>query len=197
MKKAGIATLFTIAIVPPLAAWIVDADFSSGAHVPVIGVSGIAVALCDALFGQIVALTRDLPFQSGQTPAQTDAAIEQFESFHCRIFGAWILAKCMGALAVILSAVTVVEKAGMRIEHNRQWILLAGYVALGIALSSATFFFSTYRNARRAAAKARRSEISRRYVADHEWQPTPESEAIERRRDSSLEGYNSKPEIIG
>ena len=40
---------------PCLVAYLIDASFSSPAHIPIVGISGICVALCDALFGQIVA----------------------------------------------------------------------------------------------------------------------------------------------
>ena len=196
MKKLSALFLLLVAAAPPAIAWTIDSDFSSGAHVPVVSIAGIAVALCDALFGQIVALTRDLPFQYGHTPAQVDIAIERFEFFHIRIFGAWIFAKSMSALAIILPAVTATENAGKWVEHNREWILLVGYVALGLALSSAIYFFGTYLKARREFAKARRQEILRRYIEENDIQNTPESEAVERARDLSLAGYNSKPEII-
>ena len=197
MKKVAIPFLFAVAAFPAATAWWFDGDFSSGAHVPAIGVAGIAVTLCDALFGQIVALTRDLPFQYGQTPAETDEAIERAEAFHFHIFGAWILAKLSSAFAVILPAITIAPNAGAVIEQHRKWILLAGYIALGVAFSSAVFFFSTYAKARRAAAKARRREISKRYDEEHEPHNTPEAEEQERVINAALEGYNSKPEIIG
>lgn len=167
MKVHKIICLVVEATIPLGLALYLDCDLSSDAHIAVIGVTATAVALCDALFGQIVAMVGEMPFRGWKSPAEAKRKIKAFDLYHKEVFFAWISTKLASSFAVMLPAVTLAAKRGGFIMSYRKWILGGGYLALGIALAGALFFLVSYWNARNAANRFQLDEITRDYKEKH------------------------------
>lgn len=161
MKIVGAIGLFAIGVAPCGVALLLDPDLSSKAHVPVLGTAAAAVALCDALFGQIVALTGEIPFLVGGPKFQTKQNVARFESYHAKVFWAWAVTKVASALSVMLSATTLVAQQGDIVWRNKTWLLGIGYALLGVSFASVMFFLASYLAARRAVSSFRLDVISR------------------------------------
>lgn len=171
--------------------YLFDSDFSSCLHAPLIGVTGIAVALCDALFSQILSQTRDLPYLFGKTPAEVDLYVEKLNRYHKRTFWAWVLSKCSSAAAIITPAVLLAAKSGERVYSCRTELYIAGYLAMGVSIASAAYFLQTYFTARKSELKAKRIEIVRHYEETHP-EPSPELKAaIECQRQETYGGFGA------
>ena len=192
MKPTGAIGLTAIAAIPLAVAMRLDGDLSSKVHVVVIGVSATAVALCDALFGQIVAMTGELPFRNWKTPAEAKRSIKAFDAYHKSIFTAWAVAKVASSLAVMLPAVTLAVGNDVLGVISNMWLLAFGYLALGVSLAAALFFVVSYWNARSAANEFRLEEIAQRYKDEH-FRPRPmaagDREEGERQREV-MTGYD-------
>ena len=196
MNSAAKAILSLFSFAPLGVALLLDRDLSSAAHIAVIGVAATAVALCDALFGQIVALTGDMPFRKGATPAEAAADIRRFDGYHRKVFWAWTVAKLASTFAIMLPAVALAMRHGHLAGEIRKCALGGGYVALGVSLSAAVFFLASYWNARSAANKFRLEEITRSYKAEHIGR-SPQSAASsaeeELRQIKVMSAYDSPP----
>lgn len=194
--KANYILLPIFALLPAVAAFAMDGDLSSNAHIAVIGVAATAVALSDALFGQIVVLTGEMPFKNWKTPAEAERNIKAFDSYHRKVFWAWAVAKSASALSILLPAVTLAARRGDFVWNGRVWILGTGYLALGIAIASAVFFIASYWKARNAAAEIRLLEITRTYQSEHfeKKQPSEADIAEEERQNEAMSRYDSPPQ---
>ena len=196
MKLTGRIGLTILAATPlGLSLWI-DSDLSSNAHIAVIGVTATAVALCDALFGQIVAMTGEMPFRGWLTPVEAKQNIKAFDSYHKEVFFAWVVTKLASSFAIMLPAATLASRRGDFIQIWRKWILLGGYLALGIALSGAVYFLFSYWNARAVANQFRLSEITKSYKENHcrSVADTPEDRREQQRQCELMSQYDSPRE---
>lgn len=192
MKQTGALGLTVIAAIPLAVAMRVDDDLSSKVHVVVIGVSATAVALCDALFGQIVAMTGEMPFRNWKTPAEAKRNIKAFDAYHKSVFTAWAVAKVASSLAVMLPAITLAVGANVLGVISNMWLLAVGYLALGVSLAAALFFIVSYWNARSAANEFRLEEITQGYKDGH-FRPQPLAEDDREAEEKQLEvmsGYD-------
>lgn len=182
-----------LAALPVVFAMGLDKDLSSAMHIPVIGTTAVCVALCDALFGQIVSNTRWIPFSGCYTPAEAQDMVKKFRSYHMRLFGAWMIAKVSSSTAIAISATMIVKTLPECIETCRTCILAAGYLTLGISLAMALDFIFTYFHAVDASDEARLKEMNYTYVKDHSELSKRDQEVSSRQLDSFGKGYTSTP----
>lgn len=193
MKKTGLIGLAAIAATPAVVAILRDRDLSSNVHIAVIGVAATAVALCDALFGQIVAITGEMPFRNWGTPAEARQRVMAFDAYHREVFWAWAVAKLSSSMAVMLTAITLAGRGDNLVCKYRMWLLSSGYVALGLSLAAALFFIVSYWNARSAANESRLGEMAREYRDEH-FHPKPPTGADldeEKRQYEAMSKYDS------
>ena len=182
-----------LAALPVVLAMGFDKDLSCAMHIPVIGTTAVCVALCDALFGQIVSNTRWIPFSGCYTPSEAQAMVKKFRSYHMRLFGAWMIAKASSSIAIAISATMIVKTLPKCIETCRTCILAAGYLALGISLAMALDFVFTYFHAVDASDEARLKEMNYTYVKDHSELSRRDQEVSSRQLNDFGKGYTSTP----
>ena len=183
----------TCALVPFLIAIALDHDLSSQAHIPVIGITGVCVALCDALCGQIIANTRWLPFCACYTPAEAQALAEKFRAYHKSMFVSWMVAKICSASAVTISATMLIQQ---RPKLLSDWQFLAfafGYMFLGISLVTAAEFIISYFIATKEADDAKLREMNYAYKKEHPELFSPDTEAVRQQLEGFGAGYTSPP----
>jgi len=153
----------SIALMPVGVAFTFDRHLKSFVHPPIIGVCGVLVALCDALFGQIIAQTQWMPLSGNHTPAHAISFVENFERYHRNIFFAWVITKLSSGLSIALSAITAIARDRESEYYGSLSVILVGYLALGVAISGAIYFLSTYFQARNANNAAKLEEIRINY----------------------------------
>ncbi len=180
-----------VIIFPVIIACILDPAFVSMCHVPVIGVAGIAVALCDAFFGQVISYTQSVPFSPIYTPARAKELVDQFDSLHRKILREWIIAKLASGTTVTLSAIMVLSLNHGPPDRSLQII---GYIALGISLRSVLFFIVTYLKARDVNHQVRLEEISMRFEKEN--QPKELSKETLRALEEQSSQYNAPPTTL-
>ena len=197
-KYARMAVLIRALIVfAPLAiAYAFDRSLSGCGHIPIIGISAVAVALCDALFGQIVSQTAWIPFAPYHTPAEAADLVKQFDGFHRQTFVAWMVTKLFSGLAVVLSAVLAVLTKDGHVFAYTGFVLSVGYLALGISICGVVFFLSTYFQARNASNKAKLEEIAKRYEELNKNAYAGVDEASLKEVKKTLAKYNSPPQTL-
>lgn len=181
----------------PLAiAYAFDRSLSGCCHIPIIGISAVAVALCDALFGQIVSQTAWIPFAPYHTPAEASDLVKQFDGFHRQTFVAWMVTKLFSGLAVVLSAVLAVLTKDGHVFAYTGLVLCVGYLALGISICGVVFFLSTYFQARNASNKAKLEEIEKRYEELNKNAYAGVDEASLKEAKKTLAKYNGPPQVL-
>ena len=168
MKIIGKIWLLGVAVLPCVIALSVDGkELDSYAHIPIIGITGIAITLSDALFGQIVSITRDMPFSNGGTPAQIERFARQFEKFNSRIFNSWLVTKIASALAILIPALILAAGEKGMSSGILAGLLCIGYLAVGTACSSILYFYATYKNSRKTVFEMHMRIQSAKYRATH------------------------------
>ena len=160
--------VYLFALFPLAAAWGVDRDLSSSAHVPAIGVASVCVALCDALFGQIISNTKWIPFCACYTPAEAQNLAEKFRGYHHSLFWSWIVAKITSACAITISAVLALCNCPQIIQAYRGIIIASGYLLFGIAVLETVRFCVTYHWADKTADDAKLKEMNYMYQKEQE-----------------------------
>lgn len=189
-----ICALFVV--LPFTIAYMLDPSLTGCCHIPIIGVAAVSVALCDALFGQIVSQTAWIPFASYHTPSEASKLVDQFERFHRQTFGAWIVIKLFSALAVVLSAVLIVlTKDGKSYAHTST-VIAIGYISLGVSLYGIVFFLSTYFQSRIASNDAKLNEMMKQYEKMNPCSGTSLDEKSLAETERVFDKYNSKPSAI-
>ena len=173
---------------PCLVAYLIAASFSSPAHIPIVGISGICVALCDALFGQIVAMTRGLPFCEGHSPAQAQRLAESYRGYHRQQFLFWLVAKLSSAVAITISAIYAISAVPEWFEENRFWFVMSGYCLLGVSFRMVLAFVASYWMAEKAADNARLKEMNCRYEKEFHARFGPDKESPVESNDFSRDG---------
>lgn len=182
-----------LAALPVVFAMGFDKDLSCAAHIPVIGTTAVCVALCDALFGQIVSNTRWIPFSGCYTPAEAQAMVKKFRSYHMQLFGAWMIAKVSSSIAIAISGAMIIKALPKCIETCRMYIIGVGYLTLGISLAMALYFVFTYFHAVDASDEARLKEMNYTYIKDHAELCKADQDAISRELNGFAKGFISKP----
>ena len=145
-----------------------DHFLSSCFHLPIIGFTSVAVALCDALFGQIISQTQWMPFAAEHTPAEARELVDRFEAFHRRAFLQWVGTKATSGFAIVLSAVLALSGKENLSPGYIGLLTAIGYLLMGFALRGVVFFLSTYFSARKAANEAKLNEIKKKYEKANE-----------------------------
>lgn len=172
-----------------------DRDLSCAVHVPIIGTTAVSVALCDALFGQIVSNTRWIPFSGCYTPSEAQVMVKRFRSYHMRLFRLWMVAKVCSSTAIAISATMIMNQLPERIAACRTWILFVGYVALGVSVIMVLDFIFTYFHAIDASDEARIKEINTAYIKDHPELFQRDKETLSRQITGIGEEYTSAPKV--
>ena len=185
----------TSAAAPLGLAVLFDHDLSSAAHLPVIGVAGICVSLCDALCGQIISNTRWIPFSASHTPAEAQQLVRMFRRYHREMILTWMAAKCASATVVALSAVMALQGCPTVLAQNKFLVFSAGYVLLGVSVCMAVRFVFSYFSAMDESDKARLREMNYAYVKDHPEVFAEDSETVKRQLVGFASGYTSAPSV--
>ena len=172
-----------------------DNDLSSAVHIPIIGITAICVALCDALFGQIVANTRWIPFSGCYTPAEAQELAGKFRTYHTRLFGSWMIVKVCSSIAITTSATMIIKDLPRCIEQYRTWILCGGYLALGTSIVLAIDFVFTYFHAADKSDEARLREMNYTYQKEHQELYRRDQDAVAQQLDGIGNGHTSKPQM--
>lgn len=184
MGESRISIVWWIVVpLPCIVALLMDSSFSSPAHIPIVGISGICIALCDALFGQIVSTTRELPFYDGHSPAQAQRMAESYRVYHRQQFLYWMVAKLSSTIAIATSAIYAVSNVPEWFEANRFWFVMSGYLLFGISLRMVLAFVASYWMAERAADSERLRAMNYRY--DKEFRERFDSEQGASEEDAS------------
>lgn len=162
-----IAVNVIAAAIPLSVALLFDRDLSSAAHLPVIGIAGICVSLCDALCGQIISNTRWIPFSAYHTPAEAQRLVAAFKCYHRDMILKWMTAKCTSAIVVMLTAIMAMQKCpGLFVSH-RFVVFIVGYALLGFSLVMAISFILSYFSASDESNRARLKEMNYAYQKEH------------------------------
>lgn len=187
--------MIAFALAPAAGALYLDRDLSCDVHIPIIGITAICVALCDALFGQIVASTRWIPFSACYKPTQAQELAKRFRSYHKSLFFSWMTAKICSSIAITISAVMMLKNPPPMLVTYQMWIFLCGYIVLGIALVMAIGFVFTYLQAAEESDNAKLREMNYTYEKEHPELFRCDPAIIARQLDEIPKGYNSKPSI--
>ena len=182
-------------LIPAIFAWYLDKDLSSKVHIPIIGITAVCVALCDALFGQIVASTRWIPFSACYKPADAQELAKRFRSYHKSLFFSWMTAKICSSIAITISAVMMLKNPPPMLVTYQMWMFLCGYIVLGIALVMAIGFVFTYLQAAEESDNAKLREMNYTYEKEHPELYHYDPEVIAQQLNELPKGYNSKPSI--
>lgn len=171
----------TIIIAAPLTiAYLCDRTLSSIVHIPITGVTGVVVALCDAFFGQIVSYTQAIPFSPVYTPRIASGMIKKFDILHRQILVEWIVAKLASGTTVAVSAIIALLLKDGKTNPIMQGVC---YITLGISLRSVVFFIKTYFDARKASMELRLMEMRRQYRIEHP-PPPVDKEVLKKQRNT-------------
>ena len=181
------------ALVPFLIAFALDHDLSSQVHIPVIGITGVCVALCDALCGQIIANTRWLPFCACYTPSEAQALAQKFREYHKSMFISWMVAKICSAFAITISATMLIQQRPKLLSDWQFLVFALGYMFLGISLVTATEFILSYFIAAKEADDAKLREMNYSYKKDHPELFSPETDTVKKQLEGFGDGYTSPP----
>jgi hypothetical protein len=150
----------------PLAvAWFCDRSLQSVFHVAVLGIVALAVTLADALHGQILAITSQVPFASNLPPSEAERLVHQTRMYHLRVLASWLLVKTLGTLAGVVAVAMAAVRAGSVIFPR--WLVAIGYLAVGTCLPFSIYFWCTYWKARKYADDARLEEMRWTYDRTH------------------------------
>lgn len=155
------------ALLPVVVMLYVDVDLSSAVHIPVIGITAICVALCDALFGQIVSNTRWIPFSGCYTPSEAQKLAKEFRGFHKNLFVEWMVVKICSSIAITVSAIMIIKELPCWLVTYRRFMLIGGYLALGVSIVMAIDFVFTYFHAADVADEARLKDMNNIYKKEH------------------------------
>lgn len=183
--------LWLLALVPLDIAWWVDPDLSSDIHIALIGVIAICVALCDALFGQVLANTRWIPFCACHPPNIAEKLVFKFRRYHNRLFLRWMLSKVCNSIAIILSALFAVQKSSEILSQYHELCVVIGYVALGISVDVAAQFAITYHEALDESDSVKLKEMNYAYIKEHPELFSPNKEKMKQQVAGFGEGYNA------
>lgn len=182
-----------LALLPLALSVVLDHDLSSPAHVAVLGVTGICVALCDALCGQIIANTRWMPFSACYTPSEAKEMAERFRVYHKNLFRSWLVAKSCSAIAVVISAVMILDKRPSFLDEFRFPVLMVGYALLGVALVTAIEFIMSYFSAMQEADNAKLKEMNYTYKKEHSELFEQDPSVVKDQLEGFGAGYTSTP----
>lgn len=188
-----IAVYAITSVIPVVLAILLDRDLSSMAHLPVIGVAGISVSLCDALCGQIISNTRWIPFSACHAPAEAQQLARMFRRFHRDMIAKWMVAKLASAAVVILTAVMAIQRCPEFILEHRFWFFLVGYLLLGLSMCMAVSFLLSYFSAMEASDKEKLQEMNHAYMREHKEYFSSETEYVKKQLEGFGCGYTSSP----
>lgn len=193
IKESGIRIV--AALLPPIVALLCDHDLSSQAHIPVIGIAGVCVALCDALFGQIISNTRWIPFSACHKPCEAQELVDTFRNYHKDMFRSWIIAKLSSATAVTISAVMLLKHCPKLLQDYRCIVFAIGYAFLGIAMVTATEFILSYFSAMEESDRVKLKEMNYMFKKANPELFNQDSEAIDSQLEGFAAGYTSTPTL--
>ena len=185
--------MIAFALAPAAGALYLDRDLSCDVHIPIIGITAICVALCDALFGQIVSGTRWIPFCACYKPAEAQNLAKQFRTFHRKLFLSWMIAKICSSVAITISAVMMLKHLPASLQNLRSWILAIGYLSLGTAIVMAIEFIFTYFLAAEESDNAKLREMNYIYEKEHPELFKCDQVVIDEQLKGIPQGYNSPP----
>jgi hypothetical protein len=164
-KLLLLALSVCVTVLPIAVAWICDRSLQSVFHVAVLGVVAIAVTLADALHGQILAITSQVPFASYLPPAESERLVHQTRLYHLRVLASWLLVKTLGTLAGVVAVAMAAAKTGS--VSFPKWPVVIGYLAVGASLPFSIYFWCSYWKARKYADDARLKEMRWTYDRNH------------------------------
>ena len=191
IKESGIRIV--AALLPPIVALLCDHDLSSQAHIPVIGIAGVCVALCDALFGQIISSTRWIPFSACYKPYEAQEMAEKFRNYHKAMFSSWMTAKACSAAAVTISAVLILQDCPKQVLDYRHIAYALGYAFLGISIVTAAEFITSYFSAIEESDRAKLKEMNYAFKKEHPELFSQDSGTVKSQLEGFAAGYTSDP----
>lgn len=191
MKMKVIHCIVTLAMIaaPGGTAFLLDRELSSPIHLPVMGIAGLCISLCDALCGQIISNTKWIPFSACHTPAEAQELVKLFKTYHRSMIIEWLIAKVTSAVVVMMTAAMSFPKGPVILVQHRVWVLVVGYVFLGVSISLAISFVLSYFSASDAFDRARLEEMNYAYRRDH----PDDSATIKKQLEGFAPGYTSSP----
>lgn len=191
MKAVRIGVHIVASGVPLALALLVDRDLSSVAHLPVIGIAGICVSLCDALCGQIISNTRWIPFSACHTPAEAQGLVVAFKQYHRDMILKWMMAKVTSAIVVVLTAIMALQKCpGLIVAHKFE-IFIIGYLLLGCSMVMAVSFILSYFSASDESDRVRLKEMNYVYQKEHPELYARNTAIVKKQLDGFGAGYTS------
>jgi len=191
----SIVTLIACAI-PFCIAVGIDRELSSPLHLPIMGITGLCVSLCDALCGQIISNTKWIPFSACHKPAEAQELVRLFKSYHRRMILEWMGAKLTSAAVVVLTAVMALQKCPEALICHRFSALTVGYVLLGLSIAMAISFVVSYFSASDEFDRARLEEMNYAYKKEHPELYSGNSEDIKKQLEGFAAGYTLAPTTI-
>ena len=177
--------------IPLAIALLIDRDLSSAAHLPVIGIAGICVSLCDALCGQIISNTRWIPFSAYHTPAEAQRLVAAFKKYHRDMILKWMAAKSTSAIVVMLTAIMAMQKCPGIFAVHRFEVFAVGYALLGFSMVMAFSFILSYFSASDESNRARLKEMNYAYQKEHPELYAANAETVKKQLDGFGTGYTS------
>ena len=184
-----------LALVPLIVALLFDFDLSSQAHIPVIGIAGICVALCDALCGQIISNTRWIPFSACYKPSEAQEMASRFRSYHKEMFQSWMIAKVCSAISITLSAVMLLQEKPHLLQDYQNAVFMFGYGFLGVSVVTAIEFIKSYFSAIEESDTAKLRELNYLYEKEQEELSRKNQEAVKEQLKDFGAGYTSPPVV--
>lgn len=182
-----------LSFLPLAVALMVDDDLSSSVHLAVIGIVAVCVTLSDALFGQILANTKWIPFCACHTPNEAENLVKAFRRYHTKLFWQWLTSKFCSLIAIVISALFALQRLPYDVVEPRWMIVGVGYWILGVAVIIMIGFVLTYLQAAEEADRVKLKEMNYAYIKNHPELFRPDGSLIQEQLKGLGDGYNSEP----
>jgi hypothetical protein len=195
MKMRAIRCIATLAIIaaPGGVAFLLDRELLSPIHLPIMGIAGLCISLCDALYGQIISNTKWIPFSACHTPAEAQKLVRLFKTYHRSMIVEWLIAKVTSAVVVMMTTAMAFQKGPDILVQHRLCVLMVGYVLLGVSISLAISFVFSYFSASDAFDRARLEEMNYAYRKDHPDIFLDSSAIVKKQLEGFAPGFTSSP----
>lgn len=193
MKTIQSIVILAVIAAPGGIAFLLDRELSSPVHLPVMGIAGLCISLCDALCGQIISNTKWIPFSACHTPAEAQELVGLFKTYHRSMIVEWLIAKVTSAVVVMLTAAMSFSKGPVILVQHRFCVLMLGYGLLGVSISLVISFVLSYFSASDAFDRARLEEMNYAYRKDHPDIFSDSSATIKKQLEGFAPGYTSSP----
>lgn len=180
-----------LAAIPLVVAIYVDHGLVSDVHFALIGIVAICVALCDSLFGQVLANTKWIPFCACHSPREAEELVYRFHGYHNRLFLRWMLSKFCNSIAIILAALFAMQRTPKLLAQYHMWCVGIGYVALGTSIIMTIQFVITYHQAVKESDRVKLMEMNFAYEKDHPDLFSPDEKKTKQQLKGFANGFNS------